>query len=138
MNGRMLRRAVPVCFPFQLLSLKLIPNYPRGIVGPTITRGGNGLLVPSRSLRRRATPAYNRIPPPQYNSHAYPDSALDITELPVRSGSYPPEITSSTVPPDGGKLPEPSQRAGSKWGCVRRVLGAWDMFRATNKGFCIL
>ena len=136
MNGRMPRRAVPVCFPFQLLSLRLTPNHPCGIVGPTITRSGNGLLVPSRSLRRRATPAYNKIPPPQYNSHAHPDRSLDITELPVPPGSYPPGITSSAVIPDDGKLPATSRQGGSKGGCNRRVRSAWDMFRTTSKGLC--
>ena len=58
-----------------------------------------------------------RPPPPQYNLYAH---TLGIIGLPVPPGGYLPGITSSTIPPDGDKLPTPPHQNGSKEDWISR------------------
>ena len=110
----------------------LTSNRPRGMVGLTVILSGNGFLAPLRSLRRRATTA---SPTAQYNLYAH---TLGITRLPVPPGGYLPGITSSTIPPDGDKLPAPPRQNGSKegWNISRRACNVRDIFKAIAEGFC--
>ena len=131
-------------FLFSIPSVSLrLTSSPRGIIGPTITRSGNGLLISVRSPRRRAIAIITRIgdglvtssrrfrrhvatvsgtlPSPHSNPQANPNRLPETTGLPVPPQGHPPDITSSTTPPDGAKLPAPPWQGRSREGLVSRL-----------------
>ena len=131
-------------FSIPSVSLSLTSSRPRGIIDPTITRSGNGLLVSLRSLRRRAIATITRsgdglvvpsrslrrhvatvsgpLPSPHSNPQAHPNCLPGTTGLPVPQRGHPSDITSSTTPPDGGKLPAPPWQGRARKGFVSRLM----------------
>ena len=57
-------RAILVCILFLLMSLRLTFSRSCGMLGLTIACSGNGLLVPSPSLRRRVIMVSSTLSPP--------------------------------------------------------------------------
>ena len=113
--------------------LQVHSNRPHGTVGPQNTRSGNGLLVPSGSLRRRATTASSTRPSPRSNLYAHPNSPLGVTGLPAPSRGYPP---GTTIPPDGGGPPIPPRQDRSEGWVGRGARNVRDIFRAIARGLC--
>ena len=138
------RNSGMVLFSIPSVSLGLTSSRPRCIIGPTITRSGNGpsvplpslryraiatttrsgdgLVVPSRSLRHHVATVSSTLPSPHSNPQAYPNCLPGTTGLPVPPRGHPPDTTSSTTPLDGGKLPAPPWQGRSREGLVSRLM----------------
>ena len=98
MNGQVQRRGGSVCLPFHQMSFRLTLSNPGDIIDPTITRGGNELLVPPQSLRRHATTGSSTFPQPRPKSRTHPMSPLEMAGPTVPPRGSPTDIKNWTVP----------------------------------------
>lgn len=128
------QQEIQVCFCFLFhLYLSLTSSRPRGIIGPTITRSGDGLVVPSRSLHRHVATVSGTLPSPRSNLQAHPNHLPGTTGLSVPPRGHPSDITISTTPPDGGKPPAPPWQGRPREGLVSRLMHkAWGKFIKTS------